>query len=124
MISQKRLEAAFRGHGRALRGLLTRTIDPLTYSDVETWVAQCYNMPRHQELIEHAINQEIEGFGVEAIEAEGEWDRYYGPIVALYINMGDTYATTLLYDVERDSWYITSCGDWVETAERNRRYRF
>lgn len=70
-------------------------------------------------------NGHMDGSGVEAIRGGGgAWDRHYMDIRALYVNMGDTYSTTLLYDVARDTFYITSWGDWVETAERTRRYRF
>lgn len=36
-----------------------------------------------------------------------------------YINMGDTYATTLLFDYKKYRFYITSWGEIVE-AEPNR----
>jgi hypothetical protein len=42
----------------------------------------------------------------------------------VYCNTGETYASTVLYDVEWDRFYVTSYGDWLETAERARRYTF
>ena len=65
-------------------------------------------------------NQLIGGHGVEAINGDDAYvDSYYHDIVALYVNMGDTYNLTLL-----GKFYVTTWGDWVETQERSRRYRF
>lgn len=60
-------------------------------------------------------------YGVEAIRGEGWEDPYYGDIVALYVNTGETYEGTLLYDVEADRFYATSYGDWIEAQERKGR---
>jgi hypothetical protein len=55
----------------------------------------------------------LEGYGVEPIR--GDWvDNYYGDIVALYVNTGDTYNPTILYDVNAGKFLVTSWGDWVE----------
>lgn len=63
------------------------------------------------------INDLVGGYGVEAIE--GNWhDRYYQNIVALYVNRGDTYVTTMLYDTVRGTWHVSSWGDFVEHYER------
>jgi hypothetical protein len=59
------------------------------------------------------VNDAIRANGIESIT--GDWhDRYYQNIVALYVNMGDTYDTTILYDATRNRFYATSWGDWVE----------
>lgn len=60
------------------------------------------------------LNTALDGFGIEAIEGAEERSNYYGNIVALYVNMGDTYDTTLLYDVPHRRFIQTSWGDWVE----------
>lgn len=65
------------------------------------------------------------GFGVESITVEGAYvDSFYYNIVALYVNMGETYQTTLVYDTEREVFYRTSWGSWVESQEANGRYQF
>lgn len=81
--------------------------------------------------IESAIDDQLEacndilgGCGVEAITANAHVNGYYMEAVALYVNMGDTYDATVLYDTARERFYVTCYGDWVETAERTRRYRF
>ena len=59
------------------------------------------------------VNDALQGHGIESIE--GTWhDRYYQNIVALYVNMGDTYNGTILYDTTKNRFYATSWGDWVE----------
>jgi len=63
------------------------------------------------------ISDLIGGYGVEAIEGNGN-DRYYMDTVALYVNMGDTYNTTVLYNTQIDKYAIVSWGDWVERNQR------
>ena len=60
-------------------------------------------------------NRVMNGHGVEAIRSEYAWiDGYYQNTVALYVNMGDTYAPTVLYDTAKNTFYVTSWGDWYE----------
>ncbi len=63
------------------------------------------------------INDMVGGYGVESIEGNGN-SRYWMDTVALYINMGDTYNTTLLYNTDLDKYTITTWGDWVERNQR------
>jgi len=58
------------------------------------------------------------GHGVEAIQGDYWVDNYYHDIVALYVNMGDTYAATILYVTAEDKWVLTTWGDWVERNTR------
>lgn len=62
-----------------------------------------------------ATNKLLEGHGIEAIR--GEWQNGYCDIRAVYVNMGDTYACTLIYDRAK-GWQVTSWGDWVAALER------
>jgi len=64
-----------------------------------------------QDLLE-ALNVYLQGHGVEYLHSENDRARAY------YINMGDTYDTTLVLDVPRRRVWITSWGNWVETEER------
>lgn len=57
------------------------------------------------------------GHGVEAIRGRNFDRGYWADIVALYVNMGDTYALTFVYDVELEKLFVTSWGDWVEAYE-------
>lgn len=58
-------------------------------------------------------NNLMHGYGVEALR--GQWrGGYWGDTEALYVNMGDTYTGTILYDVRTDKFVATSWGDFVE----------
>ena len=59
-------------------------------------------------------NEAMNGHGVEAIRGHDYDDRYYGDVRALYVNMGDVYITTVLYDTKRKQWYLTDIGTWAE----------
>lgn len=104
---------------RRLRRLMKGETDPLSYSSVGGWVAQCYNPPPEAELIMEALNAELEGEGVETIRGRYV-DSYHQDIQAAYVNMGDTYDLTILLDHETENYLLTSWGDWVETHERTR----
>ena len=59
----------------------------------------------------------LEGFGREAIllhSTSGKWD----DVSLEWVNMGDTYNTTVLHDSDKDVFYITTWGDMVEYYER------
>ena len=64
-------------------------------------------------------NDIIKGYGVEAINNENGYqvNRYYQNIIGLYINKGDTYDTTILYDTEKEVFMILSWGGWYEDWE-------
>lgn len=64
------------------------------------------------------INTAIDAHGVEVVR--GPYFRRasrWGDIVAAYVNRGDTYDMTVLYDVGRNKILITSMGDWVVQYE-------
>ena len=109
-------------HATALkvRRLLDGRLDPNTFSSVQQWERQCFNPPSHGERVECALNEVLGGHGIEAIRGDG-WDSFYGDTAALYVNQGDTYAETLLYDIDRGKWLVTTVGDWIEREERNGR---
>ena len=99
--------------------LLQNDKNPEDYVSVQTWVRQCFNKPSCQEMKMEALNEILEGYGVEAIEMEGYYvNKYHFNIVATYVNMGDTYICTILYDTENEKYLLTSCGDFVEEWER------
>lgn len=59
-------------------------------------------------------NRLMDAHGVEAINGEYHVDNYWFDTVALYVNTGDTYNPTLLYETETGRFLATSWGDWVE----------
>lgn len=65
-------------------------------------------------------NKAIEGFGVEAIR-DNQWGEFYLDIGILYVNTGDTYSPTVLYDTRKGKFYVTTYGDYIEHEERRGR---
>jgi len=58
----------------------------------------------------------IGGMGVESTRGRDWVSNYYQDINLLYVNKGDTYAPTIVYDTKKDIWYIgTSWGNIVES---------
>lgn len=68
----------------------------------------------------HRANDILRQHGVEAIASPHGCTQ----AAAYYVNNGETYELTLLYDCERGAYYVTSWGDWVETYERTGRGKF
>lgn len=62
-------------------------------------------------------NNRLMGHGVETIT--GGEDR---EAVAYYVNMGDSYVYTVIYDIPANKFYVTGYVDWVEWRENNRGY--
>ena len=69
-----------------------------------------------------AIADERFGFGVDAVFVD-ESDRSVPPGIpdALYVNRGDPYVRTTLYDVAEDRVLDIAWADWLEAAEAERR---
>lgn len=63
------------------------------------------------------VDQILECHGVEPIRSEDRWTSYWGEIIALYVNTGDTYCLTLIYDTRSCEFLVESWGDWVEKME-------
>lgn len=114
--SVKTLEEAFPGKGKEIRALLKGESRTSFYSSVRELTKMCLNPPRYSERLMCALDEILEGYGTEVIWGiNGEpWP------VAEYVNMGDTYSTTIMYDHERDTVQVTSFGDWVARNERRR----
>lgn len=102
---------------QVIRKLIKGQIDLETYGSVKARIAECYNRPDNVDLTMTAINEVLDGYGVEAIR--GSWvDRYYGDCCALYVNMGDTYDQTVVYDTRKGEYKVICWGDWVELAPK------
>lgn len=104
------------------RDVLNERIDPSEREDLfpQTceWIGQCYNRPRANEIQIEALNELLDGYGVEAIEHEEIYvDRYHGNIVASYVNVGETYAPTLILDHIKNRWLVCSWGDFYESLD-------
>ena len=92
-----------------------------TINSLQKRIKNINNTITNAELVDNLLdsfNSELSGYGIEAIRCDTVWDSYYCDICALYVNMGDTYASTILYDTVKGKFYITTFGDFVEKNER------
>lgn len=65
------------------------------------------------------INDILEGHGVETIMSAEHTNRWgMADYVAMYVNMGDTYDLTVIYDVPRGKFFIADLGTWLERNAR------
>ncbi len=117
---QKHLQITPRKAAIAL-SIIRGKLDPLKYPKhfpaTDSWANSCYNPLPKSDAKLSALNELFEMHGVEPIRVEGRFDRYYGDVVACYLNTGDTYAPTILLDYQHNRWLLTSWGDFVEQME-------
>lgn len=70
-----------------------------------------------------SFNQVMKGYGIESINSEYEWvSHYYQNIIALYVNRGDTYDTTILFDTAEQKFIVCSWGDWYENTDTYKKH--
>lgn len=70
--------------------------------------------------VDHVLdvfNNLLYGYGVEAIRGP-HVDGYYMDINLLYINMGDTYSQTIVFDTLEEQFHVCSWGDIVEAQPK------
>jgi hypothetical protein len=122
--SLKELEKRYRlprGTAQLLRRALEGDEDVLWQGDHKRY-RQHYNPPTKFDRICDTLNEILGTHGVEAVRSPDVVNRYWGDSVALFLNTGDSYEPTLLYDIGKGRWLMTSLGDWVEGVERAGRY--
>lgn len=103
---------------RTLIRLCFGNLDPTNFPSVQKWIRQFYSHPSHlmnREMVLCAANELLGGFGVEVLRYPGtDGD---DPVRAEYVNRGESYKDTLIYDHETHD-YIISCWGWfVEAME-------
>jgi len=107
----ERLEEVWPGKGEAIRDILHGKVKlKQTYKSVRELCDASYNVPSYEHKVFTALNEVIEGYGVEYIEKNEV-------LKATYVNMGDPYTTTLLLRDGSRLMQLTTYGDFVE---RNR----
>ncbi len=72
------------------------------------------------EEIMKRISRLIGGYSIESIRGNSWSSRFWGDTVAIYINKGDTYDNTILFNTRTKMPMITTMGDFVE--RNNNRY--
>ena len=103
----------------AVSELCTGQRDPEGYEAVQRLIKSSYHTPSHQSQVLEACNEILEGHGVEALTGE-YLDSPHGNIQACYINMGDSYLPTLIWDCMEERWSVDCVADFVS----NRPERF
>lgn len=104
-----------------VRGLIRgeiRTLDAERFPQSNAHFASCYNRPSRLARILECLNELLEMHGVEAI---GD-SQTYGP-PAEYLNAGDTYAATIIFDHMAGNFKVDTWGDWLEKNERKTAFR-
>lgn len=76
------------------------------------WVRDCYNKPCFLNIKLMGVMEIGDWSGVMALKKEGTSDVWYE-----VMNAGDTYASTLAFDMRKREWLATSWGDLIEKAE-------
>lgn len=94
--------------------LLNGEVSPSTFTSVQQLIAQCFNKPDYYHKLLTALNEVTEGHGVESFTLTKEGEK----IVVEYINQGDTYVPTILFEVKTKKLMICSYGDYIESFER------
>ena len=103
------------------RGLIRgdiKTRDEERFPRSNAYFRRCYHEPGRLSRILECLNEVLEMHGVESL---GEC-RTYGP-PAEYLNAGDTYAATLLFDHIAGNFKLTTYGDWLERNENKPAFR-
>jgi hypothetical protein len=114
--SLKRLESAFPGKGAELRALLKGERKTRSYASVQALEAACYNPPGYVYRLMTALNEVLDGYGIECLWRRGEGpDSCHDLPFAEYINFGDAYDITIVRKVETGTIIITSWGDFAES---------
>jgi hypothetical protein len=70
------------------------------------------------------IDKILRGFGIEAIILPNIWiDNYWMDNCGIYVNTGETYSMTILFDTDKKEFICTSWGDFYETLESRLKIR-
>ena len=75
-------------------------------------VKECYHKPSHSYLLLRVFNNLLHGYGIEYISSiEDTHSKLYG---LSYVNLGDLYNTTIVYNHNEDEFLIANCGSIIE----------
>jgi len=99
--------------------LLLKTFPELTPVEAAKY-AQAFGSTHNTRSAEKLLDQfssSIGGYGVESLTEQG----HYNDVSALYVNRGDTYDATMIYDADVGAFLLQAWGDWVEEAEERGR---
>ncbi len=103
-ISAKAIQSSFRDVGPVEAKALSQAIR----DNEGPWVSG-----RKVEQVLELANKILEGHGWEVIDGDGPGGFWMDAVLA-YVNMGDTYNTTIYYDTDKGKFYLGDWGSWVE----------
>ena len=89
--------------GEQCRAIMAGTTKTTAYETVQAWLKCSYNKPSLLERKLCALNEILDGEGVEALYKNDD-------LLAEYVNLGETYATTLVYNYRTDTFLLGSYG--------------
>jgi len=89
---------------------LPKTCDQYRYLDTDKFGTDC-------ECRLTALDELLGTCGVEPIRTTEHIDSYWFDCRACYLNTGDAYNATILFDTKKDRFYLTSWGDLVESLD-------
>lgn len=89
------------------------------FKSVQQLRKQCFNKPNSIEEKMVVLNELIDGCGIESIQVSEELyqDSYWCNCIGTYINLGDTYITTIVYNTIDREFEVINWGDYFETKE-------
>ena len=93
--------------------ILNGTIEPRTFSMVQEWLDACFHNPSSDELKMEAINQVLEGYGIESVRTSKWQNGHWCDILCTYVNMGDANLPTVIHH-RKHGYMVASIGDVIE----------
>ncbi len=135
---EKRVRQCWPEHADEILGLIRGRINPVgpEFPETAEWSRSCYHEPKMYDKVLSAINELLDGYGVEGIDPSAEWEAAYenarqaamdggGEVNAddvrspiddwlSYISFGDSYETTIIYDHATGEFHVDSWADFVE----------
>jgi len=96
-----------------VNAILNGILDPRTFPMVREWIDACFYDHCSDELKMEAINQVLEGYGIEAVRTTKWKNGFWCDVLCTYINMGDSYIPTIIHH-RKHGYMVASIGDVIE----------
>lgn len=96
--------------------LITGLSNPDQYESVQNLLRDCYHEPDYHHKLMTALNEILTGHGIETIKLTENWA---SPPDYEYINQGDQYTPTIMYDCQTGDFFVSSWEDVFETHLEN-----
>jgi hypothetical protein len=110
--SKKKLEEFCPGYGAELRRIFDDKDSIEEIKEVRDWLASCHHSPRLLERRLYALDVIAKTCGVEYIASTIDTCRTGCGLS--YLNTGDTYVLTIIYDHLSDTWSVRSIDDVLD----------